>query len=93
MPRPGSERSEKPPSIDSARRRMFRRPCPAERYGRVPRYYIGCAEDRVVTPEMQRRASAGLPASRVYGLASDHSPFFTAPAELANCLDKIANES
>ena len=29
MPRPGVERNEKPPSIDSARARMFFRPCPA----------------------------------------------------------------
>jgi hypothetical protein len=29
VPRPGAERSEKPPSIDSARARMFFRPCPA----------------------------------------------------------------
>lgn len=58
----------------------------AERFGRVPKIYIECTEDRAVTPALQRRMWKDTPCDRVLSLASGHSPFFSRPAELAALL-------
>ena len=63
-----------------------------ERYGRVPRFYIGCRQDRVVGDELQRRMCNGLPANRIYSINADHSPFFSAVQELTACLERIAQD-
>ncbi len=56
------------------------------RFGRVPRSYIECSLDRVITPVAQRRMQAAMPCARRFSLASDHSPFFSHPAELTELL-------
>jgi len=61
-----------------------------ERYGRVPRFYIGCGQDRVVGRELQRRMCNGLPGDRIFSIDADHSPFFSAPEELTACLERVA---
>ena len=63
-----------------------------ERYGRVPRFYIGCRQDRVVGEELQRRMCKALPANRIYRINADHSPFFSAVQELTACLERIAQD-
>jgi len=63
-----------------------------ERYGRVPRFYIGCRQDRLVGPELQRRTCAAFPSNRVYNIDADHSPFFSAPQQLTACLERIADK-
>ena len=57
-----------------------------QRFGRVPRTYIECSQDRTITLAAQRRMQAALPCEPVLTLASDHSPFFSQPAALATML-------
>ena len=54
-----------------------------QRFGRVPRTYIECSQDRTITLAAQRRMQAALPCDPVLTLAADHSPFFSQPAALA----------
>ena len=58
-----------------------------ERYGRVPKVYIECLQDRAVTLPLQRRMLADTPVDQVYSLDSGHSPFFSQPDSLARLLD------
>jgi pimeloyl-ACP methyl ester carboxylesterase len=60
------------------------------RFGTVPRYYIECTEDRAISLACQRRMQAELPCAGLVTLKTDHSPFFSAPAALADALIDIA---
>jgi pimeloyl-ACP methyl ester carboxylesterase len=55
-------------------------------YGRVPRIYIECTEDRAVTPFIQQKMYTETPCQQVYRLPSGHSPFFSKPKELCAIL-------
>lgn len=57
----------------------------------LPRAYIECANDRVLPIAAQRHMQAAWPCSPVVTLSSDHSPFFSAPAALADALHAIAD--
>lgn len=59
-------------------------------YGRVRRDYIECLRDRAIPIAIQRRFREALPCRRVISLDTDHSPFLSAPAELARALDELA---
>ena len=61
-----------------------------ERWGRLPRAYIECLDDRAVPIGLQRSMQKRLPCDPVVTMDSDHSPFLTAPAELAAHLSDIA---
>lgn len=54
-----------------------------DRYGRVPKVYIECLQDRAVTLQLQRKMVAESPCNAVLSLDSSHSPFFSQPDELA----------
>ena len=54
-----------------------------ERFGLVPRVYIECLSDRAISPSVQRRMYGALPCQKVISMDTDHSPFFSAPRELA----------
>ncbi len=58
----------------------------AERFGRVPREYIECTRDRVISLTAQRRMQAAWPVQRVTTLETGHSPFFSDPEKLAAAL-------
>lgn len=58
-------------------------------FGRVPRAYIECTADRAVTLASQRRMQAALPCDPVFTLDTDHSPFISAPAALAEILGRL----
>jgi pimeloyl-ACP methyl ester carboxylesterase len=58
----------------------------AGRHGRLPRAYIRCTQDRVVVPAMQDWLLAQMPCDPVFELPTDHSPFYSAPAALAELL-------
>ena len=62
----------------------------AERWGKVPRAFIECADDRALPLALQRNLQKALPCDPVVTLDSDHSPFLCMPAELAAHLDSIA---
>ncbi len=60
-----------------------------ERWGRIPRYYIECARDRAITLKLQRAMQQASPCRQTFSIDTDHSPFFSAPDQLANILDRI----
>jgi pimeloyl-ACP methyl ester carboxylesterase len=64
----------------------------AENFGRVPRYYITTTHDRAVGPAMQKAMYEALPVKRLYTLATDHSSYFSATADLASILLAIRSE-
>lgn len=63
-----------------------------EKFGRVPRYYIECTNDRAVTPFIQQKMYAETPCKKVYRMETSHSPFFSKPAELVKILIDIAGD-
>lgn len=63
-----------------------------ERFGLVSRFYIECLQDRAVPLSRQRSMQHGLPCRRAFALDTDHSPFYSAPPELAACLLEVAGE-
>jgi pimeloyl-ACP methyl ester carboxylesterase len=66
------------------------------RWGTVPRHYIKCLQDNAIKPTLQQRfiseADAFVPGNktRVHVLDTSHSPFMSAPEELARLLADIA---
>jgi pimeloyl-ACP methyl ester carboxylesterase len=58
----------------------------AARFGRVPRWYVECLQDRAITLPLQRRMQAEQPCERVLRLDTDHSPFLSATAALGALL-------
>jgi pimeloyl-ACP methyl ester carboxylesterase len=61
-------------------------------FGRVPRFYIECTEDRAVTPFIQQKMYNDTPCKKVYRLSTSHSPFFSKPVELVDTFLKIAED-
>jgi len=61
-----------------------------ERFGRVPRAYIHCADDRSLLPHVQEEIVARMPCEHVVSLPTSPSPFLSAPAELAKTLSDLA---
>ncbi|SFR44474.1 Pimeloyl-ACP methyl ester carboxylesterase [Yoonia tamlensis] len=49
----------------------------------VPRHYIRCTDDRTIPPAFQAKMTEGWPAETVSEMATSHSPFLSAPVELA----------
>jgi len=65
----------------------------SECYGRVPRTFIVAKQDKAIWEELQRKMIADNPPDRVYEMEeSDHSPFFSCPAQLARILQEISTE-
>ncbi|QJR05705.1 alpha/beta fold hydrolase (plasmid) [Sphingobium yanoikuyae] len=60
-----------------------------KRYGKIPRAYIECTEDRAVPLELQRAFQADLPCNSVITLETDHSPFYSAPELLVSALEGL----
>jgi pimeloyl-ACP methyl ester carboxylesterase len=56
----------------------------------VPRVYIETELDRALPLSVQRRMHEALPCQHVYSLRTGHSPFLSAPRELATILKSIA---
>ncbi|KAL5991343.1 hypothetical protein ACLOJK_012250 [Asimina triloba] len=56
----------------------------------VKRVYVKSAHDLVLKPEQQDVMIKKWPPSQVYTLATDHSPFFSAPSELFGVLIQAA---
>ncbi|MBC2670733.1 alpha/beta fold hydrolase [Novosphingobium piscinae] len=62
----------------------------AERFGRVPRHYVECRQDRTIPLATQRAMQAAWPCATVATLDCDHSPFYSAPEALAATLLDLA---
>ncbi|MFM5955439.1 MAG: alpha/beta fold hydrolase [Novosphingobium sp.] len=57
-----------------------------ERWGRLPRTYIETLHDRTIPVTSQRTMQALSPGAAVVTLDADHSPYFSAPDQLAEAL-------
>jgi hypothetical protein len=59
-------------------------------FGSVPRGYMECKRDQAVSLHLQRMMRRERRCDMVCSLDIDHSPFYSAPAALTDCLDRIA---
>jgi pimeloyl-ACP methyl ester carboxylesterase len=57
-----------------------------EKFGRIPRVYLECTQDRAITLPFQRKMQAQVECDQVFSLHCSHSPFFSTVNELVNCL-------
>jgi len=62
----------------------------AESFDQVPRTYISCTQDKVIPLHHQRRMVTRQACRTLLQIDSDHSPFYSAPAELTALLAAIA---
>ena len=60
-----------------------------DNFGRVPRVYIETLQDRAISPSFQKEMYERLPCQRVISMNTSHSPFFSAPEELAEHLEVL----
>lgn len=58
--------------------------------GHIPRVYIETLRDRALGPTTQKKMYTALPCQKVYSLPTSHSPFLSAPDQLATCLLEIS---
>ena len=61
-----------------------------QNFGRIPRVYIECTEDKAVTPFIQRKMYTETPCEKVYSIPTSHSPFFSRPQKLTDIFCEIA---
>ncbi len=61
-----------------------------DRAGSVRRIYVECVRDRAISIAKQRELWAARPCERVLTMETDHSPFLSAPQELAGHLLAVA---
>jgi len=61
-----------------------------DRFGRISCPYIECKQHNTVPLAMQRSMQSRLPCKYVITMDADHSPFFSAPSELAANLIELA---
>lgn len=60
-----------------------------DNFGSLPRIYISCSRDRVISPSIQEKMYRNLPCEKVIQMDTSHSPFFSAPEALAKHLLSI----
>jgi pimeloyl-ACP methyl ester carboxylesterase len=60
-----------------------------ERFGSIPRVYVECTDDRAICIEMQRQMITARGCDQIVSMDTSHSPFLSAPAELADHLSAV----
>lgn len=60
------------------------------KFGRVPRVYIECLQDRILVPAFQKKLYTAVSCEQVISMNTSHSPFFSAPETLAKHLLSLA---
>ena len=60
-----------------------------ENYGRVRRCYIECTKDQALTWPMQQKMQKNARLDALLTLETDHSPFYSCPEELVDCLVRL----
>jgi pimeloyl-ACP methyl ester carboxylesterase len=60
-----------------------------ERFGGVHRVYIECLQDNVLTHSFKKSLYTSMPCKKLYTMNTSHSPFLSAPAELARILGEV----
>ncbi|KDP31865.1 hypothetical protein JCGZ_12326 [Jatropha curcas] len=64
-----------------------------EKYGSVPRIYVVCDQDKIVSEDLQRWMIKNNPTDEVKVInGSDHMPMFCKPQEMSSCLLEIAKK-
>jgi pimeloyl-ACP methyl ester carboxylesterase len=63
------------------------------RFGWVPRVYVTTLQDRAIIPDLQARMYTALPCRKVVMLNTSHSPFFSAPTDLAGQLHGLQQDA
>jgi len=63
-----------------------------ENFGRIRKIYIECLQDKAVTPAQQRSMYSLTPCDKIISMNTSHSPFLSAPGELAGHLMSISDE-
>jgi pimeloyl-ACP methyl ester carboxylesterase len=58
-------------------------------YGRVPRIYIECSQDKVISPALQRTMYTTLPCQQILTLDAGHAGFLSKPTELVALLTTL----
>jgi pimeloyl-ACP methyl ester carboxylesterase len=61
-------------------------------FGKVPRAYIECLQDKAIPLDLQRSMVSKLPCQTVVSLDTDHSPFYSAPEALTSRLLELATK-
>ncbi|MEH2464727.1 alpha/beta fold hydrolase [Nostoc sp.] len=61
----------------------------AANFGRVPRVYIECLQDRAISISVQRQMQAALPCHLAMAMDTSHSPFLSHPKVLVNNLSSL----
>jgi pimeloyl-ACP methyl ester carboxylesterase len=56
------------------------------KFGKVPKFYVFTAEDRVLSPSFQMRMASGWDLTATATIESSHCPFFSAPDELVETI-------
>lgn len=64
----------------------------ADRFGRVPKTYVCCLDDRVIPIKHQRLMLKRQPCNEMIQLDADHSPFLSCPQTLSAVLHSISLE-
>jgi len=62
-----------------------------EKFGSVKRAYIECLRDNAIPIAMQRAMIEAQPCDKVFTIDTDHSPFYSAPEDLAAHLLALAD--
>jgi len=57
-----------------------------ENYGSIPRVYIECTNDLVITPAAQKEMYTKMPCEKVLSLEASHAPNYGAPEKLVEQL-------
>ena len=60
-------------------------------FGKIPKYYVECTEDRAIPIEIQRAMYKGK-VKKSYSLKSSHTPNFSQPGKLADILMKVIED-
>lgn len=58
----------------------------SQNFGRIPRVYISCLRDRAITPVIKKLMYSNVPCELLIQMDTSHSPFLSAPEELAGHL-------
>tara|TARA_R110002096_G_scaffold92144_7_gene208336 strand:+ start:5553 stop:6272 length:720 start_codon:yes stop_codon:yes gene_type:complete len=61
-----------------------------ENFGRIPRVYIECLQDRAIPPALQKRMYSETPVEKILTMDTSHSPFFSAANALVEHLIELA---
>lgn len=64
-----------------------------QRFGRVPRAFVECSRDRIISLSEQRALVSAAGCDAVVTLDASHSPFLAMPKELASAILSAANSA